>query len=126
MHHLSMAQALTIWSELEDTLRGEHSFGGDVAEIYVYRVMARDPLVEAHLKEPSLWGPGAVDMHEALRQANESFHDLLVLFAKLRAARIEIEVRENESVSFRELGAWLKEHEQAHRWHIRIRPVESR
>jgi len=40
---MSMVQALSVWMELEDALHGENGYGGDTAEIYIYRFMAYRP-----------------------------------------------------------------------------------
>lgn len=116
MHRLSMIQALSLWSELERTLRRENHFGGDVAEVYVHRLMPMSNLVVKYLEGTG----GSICQEEGrktVREANESLHNLLVYFAKERDARIEFEEREG----FIELGEWLKTSDNAHRWHIRIR-----
>lgn len=45
MIHLSLAQALSLWSSLIDAEYGKASHGYD-AEIYAYRLMSRDPVAE--------------------------------------------------------------------------------
>jgi hypothetical protein len=106
MIRLSMAQALSLWTDLEAALRGEAAFGGHVAELYVYRCMSmtpRDMFRDAH----------------AVRAANESLHSLLVHFATERNADITILEGREKSV---ELGEWLKTSDNTHRWHVRVEP----
>lgn len=124
MHRLSIVQALSLWKSLEDALAGKANYGGKVAEIYVYRCMVRSPMAEKYLDSNSKTGSG-MGRSEAIkyiREANESFHNLLVHFAEERDARIEIEVYEGGSWVFKELGAWFKAWEEGHRWHVRVLP----
>jgi len=37
--NMSTENALEVWSELTDSLHGCHGYGGDVAEIYAYRLL---------------------------------------------------------------------------------------
>jgi hypothetical protein len=124
MHRLSMVQALSLWSGLEDALNRRANYGGDVAEIYVYKCMVRAPMAEKYLDSASKTGSG-MGRSEAIKyiqEANASFHNLLVHFAEERDARIEIEVYEGGSWTFKELGAWFATWEEGHRWHVRVRP----
>src|SRR5262249_25383349 len=75
MHNLSMAQALLIWSELMDAYHGKNGFGGDTAEIYMYRLMPYDP---ALVHDPTADHNGTVD------QANRSLCSLLLFFEQAR------------------------------------------
>lgn len=43
MIRLSMYQALMVWSDLEACLYGKNHYGGNVAEIYAYRLLPEDP-----------------------------------------------------------------------------------
>lgn len=45
MHNVSMIQALSVWSELEQAYYGDNGFGGDTAEIYAYRLARQTPHV---------------------------------------------------------------------------------
>lgn len=115
-----MVQALSLWTDFERTLRGEHNYGGEVAEVYVYRLMSRSPMAEEFLKKPRT-APRlmAEEGRKAIRDANESFHNLLAHFAQEREALVEVE---HDGGAWVELGDWLKTWNQAHRWHVRIRP----
>lgn len=45
MIHLSLVQALSLWSDLLDAEYGQASHGRD-AEVYAFRLMSRDPCAE--------------------------------------------------------------------------------
>lgn len=109
MHNLSMTQALSIWSDLDDAYYGQHGFGGHVAEIYIYRLMARDPIREARLK-PGL-DPEPEPRADTIR-ANESLRALLLHFASMREAMVRVDGR------LLELWSWP----ESHRLHIEVRP----
>jgi len=80
-------------------------------------------MAEEFLKNPkSAPGIMAEEGRKAIREANESFHNLLVHFAQEREALVEIE---QDSDVWVELGDWLKTWDQAHRWHVRIRPRKT-
>jgi hypothetical protein len=120
MHTLSTVQALSIWTDLEQALRGEHAFGGDVAEIYIYR------LLPAEAFRPGGMRVDVVSDKLVLDAANESFHDLLLHFQTTRHASIDIQVwdgpvRRASNGRFKELGAWLRSHGERHRFHVRVR-----
>jgi hypothetical protein len=128
MYRLSLVQALSLWTDLEATLRAEHSYGGDVAEIYMYRLMARSPSVERYVLggcvEPASSFIGE-EGRTAIREANESLLNLLLHFARERQAHIEIERWDMKSNLFCELGDWLRTANFNHRVHVRIRPQGS-
>ena len=125
MHRLSIVQALSLWSDLEDAYHGKHGYGGDVAEIYVYRLMPRCPLAETYIEggqqAPSSTLTGETG-REAIRDANEAFHNLLAHFAKRREANIEVEEYKDGKWVFSEFGEFLKTFNEGHRWHVRVRP----
>jgi hypothetical protein len=112
MHSLSMTQALSIWSDLEAAYYGKNGFGGDTAEIYIYRAMPYDPSV-ARIEHAStvdiMDGDGAGSTYD---RANESLHALFAHFSKTHEARIEVEGRE--------LGEWLKTARYLHRIHVKV------
>jgi hypothetical protein len=110
MHNLSMAQALSIWT----AYHGKNAFGGDTAEIYIYKLMPYEPLVASVVgvlhesptaREASAW---------AYDRANTSLHALLTHFSKTRDARVEVDGHE--------LGEWLKGARFDHRVRVRVVP----
>ena len=113
---LSMVQALSIWSDLSDAFYGKNGFGGDTAEIYLYRLMPSGPAAAAaSLGEPGLHGDIA---REAFDEANATLFSILAYFQKERDARIEVEGRK--------LGPWLSSARFNHRVHVRVRPRKTR
>jgi|GEM_PF-2504515 len=128
MHRLSMVQALSLWTDLEDALRGTHGFGGNVAEIYVYRLMSRCPLVERHMNEPrTTWSDSMTEaVNEAVQQANESFYNVLVHFASERDAIVKVKNDVGGKWMFVPVGDWLKTCGESHRFHVEVTPREPR
>jgi hypothetical protein len=130
--HAGIPQALAVWTHLEFALRGEHNYGSDVAEIYVYLLEPRSPMAE---HQAATSGDGD-ELRAAARGANEDLYELLVLFCEMRDAEVEIqrwsEVEVQRYVEgerdlmrntpFVKLGPWLKEYGEYHRWHVRVRP----
>lgn len=113
MHNLSVVQALSVWSELERAYYGDNNWGGDTAELYIYRFMPFEPTV-ARAKPDVTEQSGFIgDMaREAFDRANESLHNLLLHFSKVREADIEI--------NGKELGEWLKTARFQHRVHVKV------
>ena len=115
--YLSVAQALSVWSDLEAAFRGEHSYDDHVAEIYAYRLMQHSPVL-AHSGAADRPEREAIMLHQA-----ESLHELLTLFAFQRHAKISIQIWNGPTSStFRDLGPWVREHPENHRWHVRVEP----
>ena len=92
--HVSVAQAVELWTEFERGYRGESSFGGNICEIYAYRLMPYLPGV--HKGSPP--EPGSLfyeDASRMSREAAESLRDLLVLFERHHPdCRVSVERRE--------------------------------
>lgn len=103
MNNLSMNQALSIWSDLDDAYHGKNGFGGDTAEIYMYRLMPYSPSVTRAL----------TDARDVVRAANKSLFYLLAHFRDARG----VEVWVNDAP----LGAWLMTATNDHRVHVRIK-----
>lgn len=116
---MSMEQALAIWSELERAYYDNNSYGGDTAELYLYRFMPYCPSI-AHNTANVTERSGIVgDMaREAYDKANEALHDILVHFATIREANILVEDQE--------LGPWLKKARYQHRVHVKVTPRRGR
>lgn len=110
MHRLSLATALSLWSDLDDAYHGVNGFGGHVAEIYSYRLL--EPLPIATLPEKRI--------DQAYQQASEILHNLLAHFVKERDASIQIQIGNRDQV--RKLGPWLKKWPNHHRYHVVVLP----
>lgn len=95
-------ELLRLWSDLVEAMHGVHQYGGNVAEIYVYRLQRRSPAREL----------GASTTDEDLAAALV-FHSLLSLFRQENPS-----VRIN--VNGREFGSWVAMTPNAHRWHVEI------
>jgi hypothetical protein len=112
MHQLSTKQALSIWSELEQAYYDDNSWGGDLAEIYIYRLLPYRPgnykTIEDALNSPILGG----DIKAEYQQANQDLYDLLVHFAQQRNVII--------TVNDQKLKKWLKSGYFTHRVHVKV------
>jgi hypothetical protein len=108
---VSHAQALHVWSELEDARNGVNGFGGNTAEIYVYRVMHRNPGMDGQIRQS---GTEYDDAHDA---ANVALYELFTLYAARRGVRIH--------VYGRKLGPWLKKARFTHRVHVCVTAIAS-
>jgi hypothetical protein len=107
MNNLSMNQALGLWSELESAYYGKNRFGSDTAEIYTYRLMPYTPSAVVASLRLNQW------QTEAYRTASQTLHNLLLHFQETHdRVRIEIDGKE--------LGPWLKDAINTHRYHVRV------
>lgn len=140
MHNLSMKQALDVWSELETALHGTNGYGGDVAEIYVYRYSSNCPSLLLFLQDPERW-KGTVAERGAVKDLetiNTSFYSLLSHFEAARDAVVDCKllrgpegcvVAREESMmppkddGWRRLGEWVKKAGFSHRVHVRVRKI---
>ena len=113
MHNLSLNQVLSLWSDLEKAYHGTHGFGGDTAEIYIYRLMPFEPAI---MRDPKAEEHGIIgsSAREAYERANKSLFKLLSKFAKDRDAAITVDEKE--------LGPWLKTARNTHRVHVKVVP----
>ena len=140
MHRLSIVQVLSLWMSLEDAFHGSGSYGGDVAEICVFRLMSSNPLAErsremqahawAKARQGMMRGTTSiveVEGNAAYLEASETLYNLLVHFAKERCAIVEIEVYQPVGGwTFVEVGVWMKKVEETQRWHVRVRPRKDK
>lgn len=102
---ISMDQVLDVWTDLEAAYYGKNGYGGDTAEIYVYRLMPRIP-------------NGAPDDDDYLK-ANQALFSLLRRFQSMHSdAAISLYATRKDDG--RPLGSWLNGCHEAHRHHIRI------
>lgn len=109
---VSMAQALGVWSDLCDAYHGKNGYGGDTAEIYMYRFMADCPTVS--LSRRPLTGIAADEEALRVKAANEALHALLAHFAEERICVVLVEGQP--------LGAWVATAGFDHRVHVTVRP----
>jgi hypothetical protein len=115
MHTISIEQALSVWSDLERAYHGTNSYGGDEAEIYLYRFLPHLPSVKQNLIEES--GILGDMTREAYDKANRALYSILDHFSKTREADILV----NEQ----SLGPWLIDARYTHRVHIKVTPREK-
>lgn len=122
MHNLSMVQALSIWSDLEAAFFGKNRYGGNTAEIYLYRALTHCPSLSHDKALDLMSNPGSLigeNIRDAYDDANAALHDLFAHFSRIRSAQIEVEGRE--------LGDWLKTARFTHRIHVKVtNPNERR
>ena len=110
MHNLSLIQALSLWSELEQAYFNRNGYGSDTAELYLYRFMPHHPGIDGFDKG-GIFGEIA---REAYADACVTLHALLAHFAETRSARIR--------VNGRPLGPWIKKAGFTHRVHVKVTP----
>ncbi len=106
---ISMMQALDVWTDLVEAAGGLHAYGGDVAEIYLYRLLAHDPLIPHDERRE----PRAVARYA---EANEALHALCSAFEKRTGCVVEFE-------DGRPMDALLSNPPQTHRIHLRVAPA---
>lgn len=113
MHTLSMEQALGLWSDLEQAYYKTNGYGGDTAEIYLYRLVNGSP---SGSKVELIEEPGVIGdcVRETYDKANQALYNLLLYFSEQRGAYIEIDGKA--------LGTWLKEARFCHRVHVKVTP----
>jgi len=120
MHNVSAMQLLEVWVDLERSLFGEHSYGGDQAEIYLSKVMQRSAMVENYVRGAST--PFINEEGEkAFRQARQSLVAIFETFQEMRESRVEIE----HKGEWREVGQWFVKERYEHRIHVRVVPSEA-
>lgn len=98
MTHLSIDRILWLWSELEDAWHGCNGFGGDTAEIYVYRFLPYCPTGE----------PDDEEVAAALKGALE----VMLLFQERRNCRL--------TIGGRTIGDWFVATGERHRFHVSV------
>lgn len=105
---ISLLQAVDLWTDLMEARSGDHAYGGDVAEIYVYRAMPFDPMAAAGDRS----GPAATAAYAA---AGQALHSLLRLFETRTHSTI---VMEDGS----DIDVLLGPNPETHRLHLRVTP----
>lgn len=101
---ISPVQVMDLWEELMSCLYADNKFGGDVAEIYLYRLAS--------------FSPAAVQIDDAKRDtylhANRALVELCALFATRQEAVVEL-------ADGQPLAVLLGSDPNMHRVHIRVR-----
>lgn len=105
---LSPERVIGVWADLEDAYRGEHGYGGHVAEIYAFRLAVLTPIV-ASGSHDGPFGKPAFDQY--CRQAGEALAWIIEEFKKRRECEITI-----EDEKMIEGGGF------GHRIHVRVMP----
>ena len=112
MNHLSMVQALDIWSDLESAYYGQNKYGGNVAEIYMFRLgLSMSSLVHRKVSKEQI--------ALAAELACESLFNLLQHFQDNKGGRKHVRIK----VDSRPLGAWVKKAEFTHRVHVTVERI---
>lgn len=111
--YISIEQALEIYDELHHALDGNNGFGGDVAEIYVFRLMPYSPSYSMH-SEGKIWDE---ENRMLEKKAAEDFHSLCHIFVKKHEASIQIDKID--------LHEWIEkiragEYRFFHRVHVKV------
>ena len=114
--NLSVIQALGLWSDLEQAYHATNSYGGDEAELYLYRFMPYAPTANKIelVDEPGIFGD---IVREAYDAANQTLYNLLDHFSKKRKAIILVEGKP--------LGPWLVTARFVHRVHVKVTPKDQ-
>ena len=110
MIYISVAEAMRLYGELVDAYHGKNGYGGDVAELYMYRF----GFSAAHHHLDAL-APYAA---QNLRTANESLHALIEFFLLDKEPTAEAYIETQEG--WRAFGEWVKKAGFDHRVHVRI------
>lgn len=87
LEHISMRQALNVWSELEQAYYGDNKYGSDTAEVYAYRLLPNMPVEH--------WEHQSPPMREYSREqyilARSALAALCAIFAEDRECRVLID-----------------------------------
>lgn len=105
---LSPLQAIDLFEEMMRCLYGDNKFGGDVAEIYIFRLMPHSPC--ANLNQDGTMSESGLD---AYRDACRRLHALCTLFAERNDAFVSFE----DGTS---IDALLDQEPHTHRVHLRV------
>ncbi len=81
MNNLSMVQALSLWTDLEQALHGTNGYGGHTAEIYWYRMLSGKSPYTLAVSEPPKDGIVFEIQRDAHRRVAQSLISLLKHFA---------------------------------------------
>jgi hypothetical protein len=112
MHTLSLEQALSLWSDLEQAYYKPEKYR--TVEIYMYRLVSGSPSANRVdlIEDPGLIGD---NVREVYQKANRALYALLKHFCKTREASIKVDGRE--------IGPWVAESLQCHRVQVTVDPI---
>ncbi len=85
--YISIEQALDVYDELVEAKNGTNGFGGNVAEIYVFRLMPYSPLYSMHIEGNSF----DEDNRMTEKKSAEDFHTLCLLFSKKHEVALRVD-----------------------------------
>lgn len=116
--HISIEQALDVYDDLIDALNGVHGFGGNVAEIYCFRIMPNSPTYSMY-NEGKVWDE---DNRMLERKVAEDFHSLCYIFAKKHQVSV--------SIDGEEINEWIKKIRSGeirffHRVHVEVKKLSA-
>ena len=109
LNSISINQALDLWSELEQAYYDNNGFGGNVAEIYAYRLMPYSPLYVKGSQQGVIWSDEAERVEGNVM---DSLYELLKMFKDKRGCKIYVDGKL--------FGKWIKSQRNLHRWHITV------
>jgi len=115
LEHVSIDQALDVWTQLVEAYHGQNGYGGNVAEIYVYTLCRNLPAEAAGLQDDP--GRDVYGVIKAYRAANLA---LVALCNRLETyyddAIVEVEFNEKWRAS-----TIVSDYpNNRHRWHVRV------
>jgi hypothetical protein len=122
--NISIPQALDVWADLEEALRGENSFGGNVAEIYAYRLQVYDPSVRGGMLKDTSYGREA--QIQQSRDAGRALVALLLYFCERRNAVAFIETPVHGFVPLEQVAEDLNIAGFDHRIHVRLEKAAAK
>lgn len=102
---IPMLELLSLWEELVECRYGKNAFGGNVCELYGYRLSGESPSAAASGPE------SAAAREQGLRRAR-ALHALLLLFRETHGDDI--------LVNDLPVGEWVTEEPLLHRVHVKI------
>jgi hypothetical protein len=108
---ISPSQLLDVWDDLHRAMLGNHSYGSNVAEIYMFRVMPHNPL---HSIDPF-----ADRMKDEFYVASCNFHAIFRLFEERHNVVVEFENGESIDALLNKASV------NNHRMHIRVRDKDA-
>jgi len=90
---ISTERLLRVWTELEDALRGQNSYGGHTAEIYGHTLSDRPPSFYALQMRQDLPEAGVLrdEFDIATESAKMNLFMICCIFRDIRKCRLEIE-----------------------------------